>query len=43
MKRQRELGDLINQLGVTQMQASRLLKRILETLRNELGSDALPA
>jgi len=37
---QQEIGDA---LGVTQMQASRLLKRILETLRNELGSDAVPA
>lgn len=39
-KTQQEIGD---ELGVTQMQASRLLKRILETLRDELGSDALPA
>ena len=37
---QQEIGD---ELGVTQMQASRLLKRILETLRAELGPDALPA
>ncbi len=37
---QQEIGD---ELGVTQMQASRLLKRILETLRSELGPDALPA
>ena len=39
-KTQQQIGD---DLGVTQMQASRLLKRILETLRSELGSDALPA
>ena len=39
-KTQQEIGD---ELGVTQMQASRLLKRILETLRSELGSEALPA
>jgi RNA polymerase sigma-B factor len=37
---QQEIGD---ELGVTQMQASRLLKRILETLRHELGSEAMPA
>ena len=37
---QQEIGD---ELGVTQMQASRLLKRILETLRQELGSEAMPA
>ena len=37
---QQEIGD---ELGVTQMQASRLLKRILEQLRNELGADAVPA
>jgi RNA polymerase sigma-B factor len=37
---QQEIGD---ELGVTQMQASRLLKRILETLRDELGQDAVPA
>ena len=37
---QQEIGD---ELGVTQMQASRLLKRILETLRDDLGADALPA
>ena len=39
-KTQQEIGDA---LGVTQMQASRLLKRILETLRSDLGSDAMPA
>ncbi len=39
-KTQQEIGD---ELGVTQMQASRLLKRILETLRNDLGQEALPA
>ena len=39
-KTQQEIG---NELGVTQMQASRLLKRILETLRSELGSEAMPA
>ena len=39
-KTQQEIGD---ELGVTQMQASRLLKRILETLRGELGADAVPA
>jgi RNA polymerase sigma-B factor len=39
-KTQQEIGD---ELGVTQMQASRLLKRILETLRSELGSDAVSA
>jgi RNA polymerase sigma-B factor len=39
-KTQQEIGD---DLGVTQMQASRLLKRILETLRGELGPDAVPA
>lgn len=37
---QQEIG---NELGVTQMQASRLLKRILEQLRVELGPDAIPA
>jgi len=37
---QQEIGD---QLGVTQMQASRLLKRILDQLRAELGADAVPA
>jgi RNA polymerase sigma-B factor len=36
---QQEIGD---QLGVTQMQASRLLKRILDQLRNDLGA-AVPA
>ena len=40
---QRQLGELIDQLGVTQMQASRLLKRILDQLRTELGADAVPA
>jgi RNA polymerase sigma-B factor len=39
-KTQQEIGD---ELGVTQMQASRLLKRILEGLRSELGPDALGA
>jgi RNA polymerase sigma-B factor len=39
-KTQQEIGDA---LGVTQMQASRLLKRILETLRSELGQDAITA
>ena len=39
-KTQQEIGD---ELGVTQMQASRLLKRILETLRHDLGQEALPA
>src|SRR4051812_13890443 len=37
---QQEIGDA---LGVTQMQASRLLKRILDQLRSELGADAVPA
>lgn len=37
---QQEIG---NELGVTQMQASRLLKRILDQLRSELGADAVPA
>jgi len=37
---QQEIGD---QLGVTQMQASRLLKRILDQLRSELGADSVPA
>jgi len=37
---QQEIGD---ELGVTQMQASRLLKRILDQLRRELGADAVPA
>ena len=37
---QQEIG---NELGVTQMQASRLLKRILDQLRAELGADAIPA
>ena len=37
---QQEIG---NELGVTQMQASRLLKRILDQLRAELGADAVPA
>ena len=37
---QQEIG---NELGVTQMQASRLLKRILDQLRVELGADAIPA
>jgi RNA polymerase sigma-B factor len=37
---QQEIGD---ELGVTQMQASRLLKRILDQLRTELGADAVPA
>ena len=37
---QQEIG---NELGVTQMQASRLLKRILDQLRTELGADAVPA
>jgi RNA polymerase sigma-B factor len=37
---QQEIGDA---LGVTQMQASRLLKRILDQLRGELGADAVPA
>jgi RNA polymerase sigma-B factor len=37
---QQEIG---NELGVTQMQASRLLKRILDQLRGELGADAVPA
>ena len=37
---QQEIGD---ELGVTQMQASRLLKRILETLRAELAPEAIPA
>ncbi len=35
-KTQQEIG---NELGVTQMQASRLLKRILDQLRGELGAD----
>ena len=39
-KTQQEIGD---ELGVTQMQASRLLKRILETLRHDLGQESLPA
>ena len=37
---QQEIGDA---LGVTQMQASRLLKRILDQLRDELGADAVSA
>jgi RNA polymerase sigma-B factor len=37
---QQEIGD---ELGVTQMQASRLLKRILDQLRSELGADAVSA
>lgn len=37
---QQEIGTA---LGVTQMQASRLLRRILDQLRRELGSDAIPA
>jgi RNA polymerase sigma-B factor len=37
---QQEIGD---ELGVTQMQASRLLKRILQQLRCELGADPLSA
>ena len=37
---QQEIGT---ELGVTQMQASRLLKRILDQLRTELGADSIPA
>jgi RNA polymerase sigma-B factor len=39
-KTQQEIGD---ELGVTQMQASRLLKRILEQLRTELSPEVISA
>jgi RNA polymerase sigma-B factor len=37
---QQQIGD---ELGVTQMQASRLLKRILDQLRRDLGADSVSA
>ena len=39
-KTQQEIGD---ELGVTQMQASRLLKRILEPAPQRARTDAMPA